>query len=294
MLKNFDWIRRCRSGTELLATLVYLSEDPAFSSDEEKIGPPHSALDSPCERCWIYPREEGGRYCRFCKAILARARKVYRLLPNSAMIWGYVNQLPGSLRNGEEASRSHILGAYVHDEHHFLAMMQRRWIKRWIQEWVIQHGADLKGVVQIVPSMAPKPTIGMGDILCKAIHNETSLPMDKMRVRFYSAPMQMITTRKRDRKRLLDFEISEFLGLLEMAEVFRVLLRPNEQKELFELLTLNDAKEEQFYWGRFVTFLDQRAKDMLAAWNIRKWPRSRIQLLYEVVDYVYVDLSQGR
>ena len=173
-------------------------------------------------------------------------------------------------------------------------MMRRWWLKPWIQEWVIQHGDDLKGVVQIIPSMAPKSTIGMGDILCRAIHNEIYLPMDRMRVRFYSAPTQVLNTRKRDRQGLLDFEISEFLGLLEMAEVFRILLRPNEQKELFELLTLNDPKEEQFYWGRFLTFLDQRAKDMLAAWNIRKWPRSRIQLLYELVDYVYVDLSQNR
>jgi hypothetical protein len=124
----------------------------------------------------------------------------------------------------------------------------------------------------------------MGDILCHAVH--------QVRVRFYSSPYEVTKPYKRDQKGLLTFEVSEFLGMLDMAEVFRTLLRPDEQKELFELLTMDDTKEEQFYWGRFVGRLEQQAKDMLRGWNIRKWPRNRVRLLYKLV--YYVDVPQFR
>jgi hypothetical protein len=51
-------------------------------------------------------------------------------------------------------------------------------------------------------------------------------------------------------------------------------------------LNLEDTSEEQFYWGRFLGYLSQEAKDMLNAWRIRQWPKGRIELLYELVDYV--------
>jgi hypothetical protein len=85
---------------------------------------------------------------------------------------------------------------------------------------------------------------------------------------------------------LLTFEVSEFLSLMEMAAVFRTLLRPEEQASLHELVNLDDSSEEQFYWGRFAGRLSQEAKDMLSSWNIRHWPKNRIKLLYELVDYV--------
>ena len=83
-----------------------------------------------------------------------------------------------------------------------------------------------------------------------------------------------------------------YVGLLQMAEVFRLLLHPNAQQELLELLTTNDSDGASFYWGRFLGLLDQRARDMLAAWGIRTWPRHRIRLLYELRNYVYVDFSR--
>jgi len=126
----------------------------------------------------------------------------------------------------------------------------------------------------------------MGDILCRAIHHEARFPIDQLRVRFYSAPYQILRPQTRDQQGLLTFEISEFLSLLEMAAVFRTLLRPEEQESFYELVNLKDASEEQFYWGRFMGFLNQEAKDMLSAWRIRQWPKSRIELLYELVNYV--------
>jgi len=110
--------------------------------------------------------------------------------------------------------------------------------------------------------------------------------MDRLRVRFYTTPSQVIAPQKRDRQGILTFEIADFLGLLETAEVFRAGLRPDEQKELLELLALEDAREAPFFWGRFIGRLEQRTKDMLAAWDIRSWSRERIKLLAELIEYV--------
>jgi hypothetical protein len=93
------------------------------------------------------------------------------------------------------------------------------------------------------------------------------------------------------RQGVATFEVSEFLNLLEMAEVFRAKLRPEEQQQLYELLSLGDPKEESFYWGRFLGQLNQDAKDMLSAWRIRQWPENRIKLLYELIDYAILPNS---
>ena len=49
---------------------------------------------------------------------------------------------------------------------------------------------------------------------------------------------------------------------------------------------LEDPAEKQFYWGRFLGYLHQEAKDMLTAWGIRHWPEHRVNLLYELIEYV--------
>lgn len=112
--------------------------------------------------------------------------------------------------------------------------------------------------------------------------------MDQLRVRFYSSPYQLLRPHTRERQGLLTFEVSEFLRLMEMAVVFRALLKPEEQQALHELLNLDDSIEERFYWGRFMGRLPHEAKDMLSAWRIRAWPKNRIKLLYELVDYVFL------
>jgi len=187
---------------------------------------------------------------------------------------------------GEGFDDYHVLGAYVHDENHFLLMMPRHELKPWLQELVIYHGSDLKGLIQILPTTGAGKGVNMGDVLCRAVYHEARFPMDQLRVRFFSAPHQILMPHTRDKQGLLTFEVSEFLSVLEMAAVFRTILRPQEQASLYELLNLEDTSEEQFYWGRFMGFLTQEAKDMLNAWRIRQWPRNRIKLLYELVNYV--------
>jgi hypothetical protein len=288
MLSSFDWLRRSESGAELLATLEYLTNRPDLFPPGDEVGPPFSALDGPCQRCWVYPRLSSTRrnLCPSCQAIVTRAKKLGRISRQSIVLWGLVNRLSKLLRMGEGFSDYHVLGAYVHDENHFLLMMPRRELKPWLQELVIYHGPDLKGLIQILPTTGAGKGVNMGDVLCRAAYHEARFPMDRLRVRFFSAPHQILIPHARDQQGLLTFEVSEFLSVLEMAAVFRTILYPREQKALYELLNLEDASEEQFYWGRFMGFLTQEAKDMLNAWRIRQWPRSRIELLYELVDYV--------
>jgi hypothetical protein len=288
MLSSFDWLRRSQTGAELLATLEYLTSRPDLFPPGDEIGPPFSALDGPCQRCWIYPRAPSSRqdHCPSCQAILARATKLGGISRQSIVIWGFVNRLSKLLRMGEGFSDHHVLGAYIHDENHFLLMMPRHELKPWLRELVIYHGPDLKGLIQILPTAGAGKGVNMGDVICRAAYHEARFPMDQLRVRFYSAPYQILKPRTRDRQGLLTFEVSEFLSVLEMAAVFRTILYPREQKALYELLNLEDASEEQFYWGRFMGFLSQEAKDMLNAWRIRQWPKNRIELLYELVNYV--------
>jgi hypothetical protein len=288
MLSSFDWLRRSRTGAELLATLECLTVKPGLLANAEGIGAPPSAFDGPCQRCWLYPRLPFSRrnYCQSCQAVLDRAGKLGKRSRQSIVLWGFVNRLPAQLETREGFYADRIFGAYVHDKNHFLLTLHRRELKTWLQELLLYHGSDLKGLVQILPTTGTRQKTGMGDILCRAVHLEARFSMDQLRVRFFSAPYQLIRPHARDQQGLLTFEVSEFLSLLEMAAVFRTLLHPEEQTSFYELMNLEDAGEEQFYWGRFIGSLNQGAKDMLSAWRIRHWPKERVRLLYELVEYV--------
>lgn len=288
MLSGFDWLRRGRTGAELLATLRYLSEHPAVSTDRTQIGAPHSATGGPCRRCWIYPQmQDREQYCKTCSEILQRTHGLAAASRRAAILWGFVNQLPGEILQWEGKNRKQrLLGSYIHDANHFLVAMERRELKSWLQDLTVYHGFELRGILQIFPTTGAGTRTCMGDVLCKAVHRDLYLPMGQMHVRFYSAPYQLLKPRLRDLKGMLTFELAEFLRLLEMAEIFRALLWPDEQRELHELLSIVEKKESQFYWGRFLGRLEQRSRDMLTAWNIRQWPKNRINVFYELLNYV--------
>jgi hypothetical protein len=294
MLSDFDWIRRTRNGTELLVLLHYLTEAPDYLDgireslrDGGRPGPPPTALTGPCSRCWIYPCASDSECCPFCQAILEKGPQWGRLSRQSLVIWGFVNWLPRQFRGGGGFQDARVLGAYTQDANHFLVMIPRLELQPWLQEIVLHHGADLKGHLQVLPTMGTHSSgIGMGDILCRAIDHETYFPMDKLRIRFYRKSYQVMRPQELDREGLLTFEISEFLSLLEMAMVFRSVVYPEEQKMLYDLLTLDDPSEEKFYWGRFLGILDPEARDLLEAWKIRTWSRKRVKFLYEMMKYV--------
>jgi hypothetical protein len=284
MLNTYDWLRRCESGAELLATIKYFAKHPKDATEVQELGAPLSALEGPCRRCHLYARSTPeAPYCRFCQTILDHAKRTGFLTRHTVVLWGVVNALPKKLR---EPAAKPFLGKYLHAENRFLAILGRRKLKPWLQDLMLYHGGEIKGLVQIFPTVGAGKKITMGELLSRAAHGEPRLPPERLWVQFYSAPYQLLKPRTRDREGLLTFEAADFLGLLEMAEVFRVLLYPAEQQQLYELLDLDDPKEEPFYWGRFLGQLHQQAKDMLAAWRIRQWPKSRIKLLYELLNYV--------
>jgi hypothetical protein len=285
MLNIFDWLRRCESGAELLATLRYFAKPPKSAADEFEMGAPLSALEGPCRRCLLYARDGQEEYCRLCAAILDRARRLTRTSRISVVVWGLVNQIPQQVRAMDGSSSPLLMGSYVHEGNQFLVMMYRRKLKTWLQDVLLYHGAEIRGLLQIFPTVGLRGRLSMGEVLCYASHYAPRQPADRFTAQFYSSSFQLLKPRTRDRHGLLTFEMAEFLSLLEMAEVFRARLYPAEQRQLHELLELDDAKEEQFYWGRFLGQLNQEAKDMLAAWRIRQWPKPRVKLLYELIEY---------
>lgn len=298
MLSSFDWIRRCQTGAELLATLESLGLIPDVFAGELVLGSPFSALGGPCQRCWVYtsiPEKAGKetpsdsrstRYCRACRLITTRAATLSLISRRAVTIWGYVNQLPRRLEAGEGFYKTYAKGTYIHDQNRFLLMLHKKDLHPWLQELAMYHGPDLKGHLQVFPTIGRGKGLDMGELICRAMHHEARFAMDQLRVRFYSAPHQLLRPRDRDRQGILTFEAADFLSLLEMAMVFKSILFPREQDTLFELLWLEDPAEKRFYWGRFLGYLHQEAKDMLTAWNIRQWPENRVKLLYELIGYV--------
>lgn len=312
MLNFYDWLRRSEDGSELLATLDYIINEPERFPTEEKLGPPLSAFHRPCRRCWVYPCAaselmlpdlagkrkiyvpsiaETQDHCIFCRDIIAKAETLRALCRQVIVLWGFVSHIPNRGLFASEPCTppkggNRVISSYIHDEHHFLLILSRGELKSWIQELLMYHGQDLKGLIQLFPLVRDARN-HQGEVLCRAGHQESRFPMDKLRVRFFSNPSQLYAPRSRDEEGLLTFEITEFLRLLDMAEIFRTLLRPSEQKALHELIHLNNRREEQFYWGRFTGYLSRQAKDMLNAWKIRQWPKNQVKLLYELVDYVF-------
>lgn len=290
MQSGYDWLRRSRTGAELLATLKLLQVKPGLLLNEQEIGPPHSALDGPCRRCWTRPRKFSPRhtivYCAACQAILNEARDLGQLSRQSALIWAKVNRLPQQLTDGLGFYDSHVLHTFVHDEQHWLAALPHRELKPFLQELVLYHGDDLGGLLQVFPTVGMGAELSMADALCRVAHYADNFPMRRLQVRFYGSLRQLIAPRESERKGLLTFDIADFLSVLEMVSVFRTVLLPDEQQVLHELLSVNDPVEEQFYWGRLMGVLNQTAKDMLNAWNLRQWPKERVKLLYDLMDYV--------
>jgi hypothetical protein len=276
----------------MLATLELLEATPdllpASGRGEEEIGPPFSAVDAPCQRCWVYPHQTSPwrSFCPTCSRILAKAARLGSRSRSATVLWGFVNELPKHLWNREGFYADHVLASYVQDAHHFLLMMNRQELKPWLQELALYHGSNLKGLIQVLPTSGGGKLVSMGDILCRAAYQEARFTMDQLRVRFFAAPYQLLIPHTRDQMGILTFEVADFLSLLEMASVFRTVLFPDEQQSLRQLLALEDPQEQQFYWGRFTGRLNQKAKDMLSAWGIRQWPKHRVKLLYELADYV--------
>lgn len=288
MLQRFDWLRLSQTGAELLATLQYAQEEPEFPRDPGQLAPPLSALHSPCQRCGVFPplaQDPNARYCRTCQEVLTRARRLGRSSRQALVLWGWVHPFPRQLRPERGFQDSSVWGAYIHDENRFLLMLNSRELKPWLQELVLYHGPELKGLIQVFPTVGNR-NITMDELLCRVVHHEARFPLDRLRVRFFSAAHQIFRPHVYDQAGVLTFEIAEFLEMLEMAAVFRTVLLPEDQQLLHEFLYLEDPAQAQFYWGRLLGYLNQEARDMLQAWRVRNWTRPQVDLFYALVEHV--------
>lgn len=289
MQSAFDWLRRCGSGAELLATLELLRRPDFTLPTGDEIGPPHSALDGPCNRCWYYPRRQvhsGRGYCPTCAWVLKRARYLGHNSAHAAVVWAKLEPLPANLVEGQGFYAERAWGSYVHDGCHFMLVLPRQAIKDWLQELVLYHGTDIKGVIQIFPTVGSRSPLGIGEMLCRVAHHEVRVSMRRLQVRFFASAYQVLMSHTRERQGLLTFELDDFLNLLDMAAIFRAMLLPDEQDLIQALLKLDDPQEEMFYWGRFLGRLTPAQRDMLQAWQIRSWSKEQVRLLYELVNYV--------
>ncbi len=284
MLTAFDWLRRSRSGAELLSMLWMLKEDSTCFERLQSLagfdsfGPVPYALAAPCERCDLYPRLSTSIFCPTCRVIRDGTHSAGKSVRDALLVWGYVNRLPQQINTG--------IASFVRDDRHFLLLIRRLDLQSWLQEVVLYHGPDLKGYLQIMPTWGGTDGVSMGDLLCQAMRQESYFPLDRLRVRFYMRHYQVLRPQEFDREGLLTYEVSEFLRTLEMAVIFRSILRLEEQSVLYELLTKADDNADSFYWGRLMGILGQRARDLLDAWDVRHWPARRIKHFYELTDYV--------
>lgn len=290
MLTHFDWVLRSQTGTELLATIRGLvSNQNVFDTVENGPGEPYIASSGPCNRCWIYPRQEvtgsGRFYCKTCHHILEEETRLRALARDLVTVWGHVNQLPTQFKTGSGFKDTHLLGIYVHDSNHFLLLMYRKELKTWLQELGLYHGDNLKGLLVVFPTIGSVAGVNMGDVLSQAIHQESRFPMNQLRVQFFASPYEVLKPSIRSRQKTLTFNVTEFIQLLGMAEVFRATVRYEEQRVLEDLLQLNNDKEVSFYWGRTMGQFSPQARDLLDGWGVRNWKLPQLKLLYELIDY---------
>ncbi len=288
MLSTFDWIRRCRSGAELIALLDCLKSEPGLFPVEEEIGPPVYGMDGPCMRCWVYARapETSRFYCKTCHRIVQAASMLGDFSHQCMVIWGFLNRIPKSLEQNKKTRIPHIRCFHQVDDRRILLILRNYSLKNWLSDTLLHHGSNLKGLLLLFPAVGKAPKLSMGDALCRAIQQDAKFPMDQLRIQFFSKPAQLTFPRKRQDQGMLTFEASDFLSLLEMAAIFRSLLRPEEQDMVREAGLLKDSAEKQFYWGRLMNLLNREARDMLTAWKFKQWPETRIRLLYELITYV--------
>ncbi len=280
----FDWIRRSENGAELIATIDAMNISPAPFQDETVMGEVACGIRGPCSRCWIYPRLPEAPHCKTCHTIVTESGKLGPASRECLLIWGYVNAVPECLKQGVRPYQTRAI--HIRDASHFLAVVPGSGLASWLKEVLIHEGSDTRGALTIFPTTGKKNTFTMGDILCRAIQHDSRHPMDRLRIRFFSKPGQLKAPHLREQQGILTFEATEFMGLLEMATLFKSILRPKEREMVKEVSGLVDQNEKAFHWGRLMGALNIQARDLLADWKVRQWPQSRIKLLYELTEYV--------
>jgi hypothetical protein len=291
MLTFFDWLRQCRTGGELLALLSgAVAEERLPGGRKYEPPPPETLFRTPCRRCGFFSAVPGSAPpdCPTCEEIRRTGKRMDRTAGFSRILWGHVNRIPRMIAGDGHASPE-LLGRYIHDDHHFLAMFSGKGTLPFFRRMLMYDGHDLKGFLQIFPAVSAGHRNRMMDLLIRACHYDAVYPMDALRVRCFTRAHQVFHPgRYETPENRITCEASEFMSLLEMARIFRNLLTPVEQKMLGEYA---DAPEDRgagdaFLWGRMMGALSPAARDMLVAWDFRNWPAERARYFFDMFAYV--------
>jgi len=287
MQHAFDWIRISRTGSELVSTLDLLTDEPDLPEimvKEDCLGEPQTAFHGFCLRCRFYTRNEDSDYCYFCNHVMVRDDSTRPFARHAVVLWCFVNKTPKKLPIVPFDFFYNIV-----DTNRMICSVNRWHLKEFLQELTLFQGPEWLGVIQIFPVFRGGETTTMSDILCSAIFDEKNMLQDRLYIKFYASPYQFVHRKDRERSGKLIFEASEFIGYLEMAEIFKRGLYLEEQDRLQEVLNIADPSEKQFYWGRFLAQIRPEARDFLDSWNMRKWTSAQVSLFYELLDFAKFD-----
>jgi len=287
MQNAYDWLQICPSGSELMATLDLIADEPDLPeivAKEDCLGIPQTAFDGPCLRCRYFSRLPNDHFCYFCNHVMVREPIIRSLARHSVVLWCFVNFPPKKIPKSNYEVFYHIV-----DDNRFICCTNRWNLKSLLQEIMLVQGPDWLGVLQIFPTFQGGETMTMSDMLCSAIFDEKTLIQDRLYIKFYSSPFQFVHKKEREREGKLIFEATDFIGYLEMAEIFKRGLYLEEQDRLRQVLDIDDPSEKQFYWGRFLAQVRPEARDFLDSWNLRNWTPPQVSLFYELLEFAKFD-----
>lgn len=289
----FDWVRHCRTGGELMALLSGAVPAEVLTPRRKYEPPePSTLFIGVCRGCGAFPAtaDNGLHLCPACQTLRREGRKRERSASHARVLWGRVNRIPRWVSEAETGGNDPVHhGCYIHDDSHFLLMLPGRNTLPFFRQLMLYDGHDLKGFLQLFPTVGVRYAIRMMDLLIRACHYETIFPMNALRVRCFTRPRQMFNPGRHEKGRHnITFEVGEFISLLEGVRIFRSLLHPSEQQMLREHVESMETggAGESFMWGRIVAALSPEARDMLAAWDFRNWPPERITYFFDLFAYV--------
>lgn len=294
MLTSFDWIRQCRSGAELLATLALLETNSLHlpypsSPDYKSLGPPLTLCERPCRRCWIYApvKLEPPWLCQTCLQVVTESgeRHWRRASTQSVVIWGTVNRLPKIIGTGQPSGVV-VLGCHVYDSNHFLLILYRKDLLTWLKELAIYDSDRLAGLLQIFPPAPDRHEAGFASLFSLAVALNDPHQMDQLRIHLHPRPYYLLQSKMRKQLDSRNLSLTESIQLLEMVKAIRRIFGPREQEQLLELARMNVGQERQFYWGRFVGNISPEARNFLEIWQLRHWSLERFKLLYDLKPYM--------
>ena len=125
----------------------------------------------------------------------------------------------------------------------------------------------------------------MGDILSRAIHQESVVQPNKLWIRFFSEAWQLLEAKKRDEQGILTFSASDFIAFIDKSKIYSDIIPYRFRSDIYELLTSTKIENKSYYWGKVQKSLSKKAIDLIDAWQLRSWDSLQVQTLYSLLQY---------